>query len=63
MTCVSLVKMYAHDIMVCVHIIAAFAPNIMMDGPGYNDVPLVFHLCCFYLSAILAVGVPFPFGV
>ena len=21
------------------------------------------HLCCFYFSAILIVGVPFPFGV
>ena len=26
-------------------------------------VPLVFHLCCFYFSAVLIVGVPFPFGV
>ena len=26
-------------------------------------VPLAFHLCCFYFSAILIVGVPFPFGV
>ena len=22
-------------------------------------VPLAFHLCCFYFSAVLAVGVPF----
>ena len=26
-------------------------------------VPLAFHLCCFYFSAVLTVGVPFPFGV
>ena len=28
-------------------------------------VPLAFHLCCFYFSAvfIVGVGVPFPFGV
>ena len=30
-------------------------------------VPLAFHLCCFlfvfYFSAVLIVGVPFPFGV
>ena len=26
-------------------------------------VPLAFHLCCFYFSAVLFVGVPFPFGV
>ena len=26
-------------------------------------VPLAFHLCCFYFSAILIVCVPFPFGV
>ena len=26
-------------------------------------VPLPFHLCCFYFSAVLIVGVPFPFGV
>ena len=26
-------------------------------------VPLTFHLCCFYFSAVLIVGVPFPFGV
>ena len=25
-------------------------------------VPLAFHLCCFYLSAILIVGVALPFG-
>ena len=24
-------------------------------------VPLAFHLCCFYFSAVLIVGVPFPF--
>ena len=24
---------------------------------------LAFHLCCFYFSAVLNVGVPFPFGV
>ena len=26
-------------------------------------VPVAFHLCCFYFSAVLIVGVPFPFGV
>ena len=26
-------------------------------------VPLSFHLCYFYFSAVLIVGVPFPFGV
>ena len=26
-------------------------------------VPLAFQLCCFYLSAVLIVGVPFLFGV
>ena len=26
-------------------------------------VPLAFILCCFYFSAVLIVGVPFPFGV
>ena len=26
-------------------------------------VPLAFHLCCFYFSAVLIVGVPFLFGV
>ena len=26
-------------------------------------VPLAFHLCCFYFGAVLAVDVPFPFGV
>ena len=26
-------------------------------------VPFAFHLCCFYSSAVLIVGVPFPFGV
>ena len=26
-------------------------------------VPLAFHLCCFYFSAALIVGIPFPFGV
>ena len=26
-------------------------------------VPLPFHLCSFYLSAVLIIGVPFPFGV
>ena len=26
-------------------------------------VPLAFHLCCFYFSAVLVVGAPFPFGV
>ena len=25
-------------------------------------VPLAFHLCCFYFSAVLIVSVPFPFG-
>ena len=25
--------------------------------------PLAFHLCCFYFSDVLIVGVPFPFGV
>ena len=24
---------------------------------------LAFHLCCFYFSADLIVGIPFPFGV
>ena len=24
---------------------------------------MAFHLCCFYSSAVLIVGVPFPFGV
>ena len=24
---------------------------------------LAFHLCCFYFSVVLIVGVPFPFGV
>ena len=30
-----------------------------------RDVPLAFHLCCFYFSAVLHVtlGVPFPFGI
>ena len=28
-----------------------------------RSVPLTFHLCCFYFSAVLIVGVPFPFGV
>ena len=27
---------------------------------GERAVPLAFHLCCFYLSAVLIVGVPFP---
>ena len=26
-------------------------------------VPLAFPLCCFYFSAVVIVGVPFPFGV
>ena len=26
-------------------------------------VPLAFHLCCFYFSAALSVGVPFPFCI
>ena len=26
-------------------------------------VPLAFHLCCFYFSAVLIVGVPLSFGV
>ena len=26
-------------------------------------VPLAFHLCCFYFSAVLFVGVPFPFDM
>ena len=26
-------------------------------------VPLAFHLCSFYFSAVLIVGVQFPFGV
>ena len=26
-------------------------------------VPLAFHLCCFYFSAVLVVRVPFPLGV
>ena len=26
-------------------------------------VPLAFHLCCFYFSAVLIVSVPFRFGV
>ena len=26
-------------------------------------VPLAFHLCCFYFSAVLIVGVSFPFGI
>ena len=26
-------------------------------------VPLAFYLCFFYFSAVLSVGVPFPFGV
>ena len=26
-------------------------------------VPLAFHFCCFYFSAILVIRVPFPFGV
>ena len=26
-------------------------------------VPLAFHLCCFYFSAVIIVNVPFPFGV
>ena len=26
-------------------------------------VPLAFFFCCFYFSAVLIVGVPFPFGV
>ena len=26
-------------------------------------VPLAFHLCCLYFSAVLIVGVPFQFGV
>ena len=25
-------------------------------------VSLAFHVCCFYFSAVLIVGVPFPFG-
>ena len=25
--------------------------------------PCFFYLCCFYFSAVLIVGVPFPFGV
>ena len=28
-----------------------------------RTVPLAFHVCCFYSSAVLTVGVPFPFGV
>ena len=26
-------------------------------------IPVAFHLCCFYFSAVLIVGVPFPFCV
>ena len=26
-----------------------------------RTVPLPFHLCCFYFTAVLIVGVPFPF--
>ena len=26
-------------------------------------VPSAFHLCCFYFSVVLVVGVHFPFGV
>ena len=26
-------------------------------------IPFAFHLCCFYFSAVLILGVPFPFGV
>ena len=26
-------------------------------------VPLAFHFCCFHFSAVLMVGVSFPFGV
>ena len=26
-------------------------------------VPVTFHVCCFYFSAVIIVGVPFPFGV
>ena len=28
-----------------------------------KELPLAFHLCWFYFSAVLIVGVPFPFGV
>ena len=28
-----------------------------------KSVPLTFHLYCFDFSAVLIVGVPFPFGV
>ena len=24
---------------------------------------MTFHVCCFYFSAVIIVGVPFPFGV
>ena len=26
-------------------------------------VPLAFHFCCFYFSAVIIISVPFPFGV
>ena len=34
-----------------------------MSSCWESAVPLAFDLCCFYFSAILVVGVPFPFGL
>ena len=37
--------------------------SIYLGIVGTELSPLAFHLCCCYFSAVLIVGVPFPFGV
>ena len=38
--------------------------NVNSSVIGWEKaIPLAFHLCCFYFSVDLIVGVPFPFGV
>ena len=37
--------------------------NIICGQLLGKSCPLAFHLFCFYFSAVLIVGVPFPFGV
>ena len=40
-----------------------FFYDILVTICWERAVPLAFHLCCFYFSAVLNLGVPFPFGV
>ena len=37
--------------------------NLFRIASWERAVHLVFLLCCFYFSAVLIVGIPFPFGV